>query len=128
MLNHVLRDIELFAGKLREAQAKNSHKKIKLGRKKKKSQRGKCFMPGERCRVILGRAPDATFILSPTGVTEAEFVDCFQKIKFSFNLLVSGPGKSWDLHSTPFLSDVSYPSLSLLQLLLLLEFLKGTRL
>lgn len=102
MLNHVLRDIELFAGKLREAQAKDSHKKIKLGRKKKKSQKGKCFMPGERCRVILGGALDPTFILSPTGVTEAEYIDCFQKIKFSFNLLVSGSGQFWDLHPTPF--------------------------
>lgn len=52
MLNHVLRDIELFAGKLKEVQARNSHKKTKLGRKKKKSKNGKCFRPEERCRVI----------------------------------------------------------------------------
>lgn len=97
VLNHVLRDIELFSGKLKEIQAKNSHKKIKLGRKKKKYQKGKCFMPGERRRDILGGPVDPTFIPSPTEITQAQYIDCFQKIKFSFNLLVSGSGQFWAL-------------------------------
>lgn len=97
MLTHVLRDIELFAGKLKEIQAKGSHKKTRLGRKKKKSKKGKCSMSGERCRVDLGGAPDPTFLPSPTGVTQAEYIDCFQKIKFSFNLLVSSSGQFWAL-------------------------------
>ncbi|ELK05874.1 Epidermal growth factor receptor pathway substrate 8-like protein 3 [Pteropus alecto] len=58
VLNHVLRDIEVFAGQLKEAEANGNHKK-KL-RKKKKYQ---------------------------GGVTQAQYIDCFQKIKYSFNLL-----------------------------------------
>lgn len=98
MLNHVLRDIELFSGKLKEAQAKSSRKKKKFGRKKKKFPKGKCFMPGERGGVMVGRAQGPTLIPSPTGVTEAEYIDCFQKIKLSFNLLVSSSGQFWGPH------------------------------
>ncbi|XP_055258497.1 epidermal growth factor receptor kinase substrate 8-like protein 3 isoform X2 [Moschus berezovskii] len=60
VLDHVLRDIELFVGKLDETQSKSSRKK-KSRRKKKKKNKGE--------------------------ITEAHYIDCFQKIKYSFNLL-----------------------------------------
>lgn len=97
VLNHVLKDIELFAGKLKEAKAKDSHKKRKLGRKKNKAQNSKEFMPEERSRGVLGGPGNPTFIPSSTELTEAQYVDCFQKIKLSFNLLVSGSGQFWAL-------------------------------
>lgn len=96
MLNHLLTDIELFIGRLKEAKAKDSHKKRKLGRKKK-AQNSKRFMPRERSRGVLAGPGNLTFIPSPTEITPAQYIDCFQKIKFSFNLLVSGSDQLWAL-------------------------------
>ncbi|TKC46957.1 hypothetical protein EI555_009895 [Monodon monoceros] len=60
VLSHVLRDIELFMEKLKEDQSNTSHNKKKQRKKKIKHQ---------------------------GGITEAHYIDCFQKIKCSFNLL-----------------------------------------
>ena len=50
VLDHVLRDIELFVGKLDEAQSKTSRKKKNHRKKKKKNKEGECGGPGERSR------------------------------------------------------------------------------
>ncbi|XP_054547531.1 epidermal growth factor receptor kinase substrate 8-like protein 3 [Talpa occidentalis] len=61
VMNHILDDIELFTKKLKaQANTNQKKKKKKLGKKKKKEQ---------------------------GGIAEAEYVECFQKIKYSFNLL-----------------------------------------
>ncbi|XP_037008393.2 LOW QUALITY PROTEIN: epidermal growth factor receptor kinase substrate 8-like protein 3 [Artibeus jamaicensis] len=61
VLNHVLEDIELFMKWLNEAEANTTLKtKNKLGKKKDKYK---------------------------GGLTQAQYIDCFQKFKYSFNLL-----------------------------------------
>ncbi|XP_014390156.1 PREDICTED: epidermal growth factor receptor kinase substrate 8-like protein 3 [Myotis brandtii] len=61
VLNHILRDIEVFVQPLMKAQVNASAKKTKKQGKKKNT--------------------------GPGGRTPAQYVDCFQKFKYSFNLL-----------------------------------------
>ncbi|XP_061689887.1 epidermal growth factor receptor kinase substrate 8-like protein 3 isoform X2 [Syngnathoides biaculeatus] len=65
ILNRIVSDIEIFMGKLAAAVAKNA-------KKKKKKKKGK---------VLAGMPPTS------------EFVECLQKIKYGFNLLVALKGK-----------------------------------
>ncbi|XP_070252589.1 epidermal growth factor receptor kinase substrate 8-like protein 3 isoform X1 [Myotis yumanensis] len=61
VLNHILRDIEVFVQPLMKAQVNARAKKTKKQGKKKNT--------------------------GPGGRTPAQYVDCFQKFKYSFNLL-----------------------------------------
>ncbi|XP_053771923.1 epidermal growth factor receptor kinase substrate 8-like protein 3 isoform X2 [Desmodus rotundus] len=78
VLNHILADIELFVGRLKEAQANTTLKKNNILGKKKDKYQG--------------------------GLTQAQYIDCFQKFKYSFNLLgklatlLQNPGPDHLLH------------------------------
>ncbi|XP_042083999.1 epidermal growth factor receptor kinase substrate 8-like protein 3 [Haplochromis burtoni] len=68
MLNHILRDIEIFMGQLAAAEAKNAKKK----KTKKKKKKGK----------VMDSMP-----------SQEEFEECLHKIKFGLNLLGELNGK-----------------------------------
>ncbi|XP_004689560.1 PREDICTED: epidermal growth factor receptor kinase substrate 8-like protein 3 [Condylura cristata] len=76
VLNHVLDDIELFMKKLNTQEETNQKKKKKKMGKKKNKEQG--------------------------GITEAEYVECFQKIKYSFNLLGKLASKLKDITAPEF--------------------------
>jgi len=84
MLNHALDDIELLVAHLHksaEAVKELNTRKAKGG---KRSSKRKGRDPGLGMLELRARLP-----------SKEKFIDCFEKFKFSFNLLVSGFGSVW---------------------------------